>query len=66
MEADGYVGLMDLESCNTKDDLKLPEGDLGKEIKANYEKDESGILVAVTAACGEEAILGWKPMPNKD
>lgn len=42
---DSYVSLMDLDTCDTKDDLKLPEGALGDEIKAAFEKDESSILV---------------------
>jgi translation initiation factor 5A len=63
---DAYVSLMDLESCETKDDLRLPEGELGEQIKSAFEKDESGLLCSVVAACGEEMILGWKNMPNKD
>ena len=60
---DGFVSLMDLDTCDTKDDLRLPEGELGDQIKGAYEKDDSGILIAVTAACGEEMILGWKVQP---
>jgi translation initiation factor 5A len=63
---DGFVSLMDLENCDTKDDLRLPEDDLGRQIKDAFDKDENGILLTVVAACGEEAILGWKNMPNKD
>jgi translation initiation factor 5A len=44
---------MDPETCETKDDLRLPEGDIGVQIKQAYEKEED-ILVSVTAACGEE------------
>lgn len=43
---DGYVSLMDLDTCDTKDDLKLPEADLGEQIKQAFEKDENGILVS--------------------
>jgi translation initiation factor 5A len=57
---------MDLDTCETKDDLRLPDGEIGDQVKQAFEKDESGILIAVTAACGEEMILGWKNMPNKD
>ncbi|KAK0394700.1 hypothetical protein QR680_000883 [Steinernema hermaphroditum] len=63
---DGFVSLMDLETCETKDDLRLPEGELGSQIKDAFEKDETGILCSVVAACSEEMILGWKNMPNKD
>jgi len=63
---DGFVSLMDLDSCETKDDLRLPEGELGDQIKAAFEKDENGLLLSVVAAVGEEMILGWKNMPTKD
>lgn len=46
---DGFVSLMDLESCDTKDDLRLPEGELGAQIKDAFEKDENGILVREVA-----------------
>jgi translation initiation factor 5A len=41
---------MDLESCETKDDLRLPDGKIGDELKVAFEKDENGILVSVVAA----------------
>jgi translation initiation factor 5A len=63
---DGFLSLMDLETCDTKDDLRLPDGELGDQIKTAVDKDDNGILVTVVAACGEEAILGMKNMPNKD
>uniref|UniRef100_A0A0K0EDM8 Eukaryotic translation initiation factor 5A n=1 Tax=Strongyloides stercoralis TaxID=6248 RepID=A0A0K0EDM8_STRER len=65
-EDDGFVSLMDLETCDTKDDLRLPEGDVGDQIKAAFEKDEAGIICCVVSACGEEAILSWKPMSSKE
>lgn len=43
------MSLMDLDTCDTKDDLKMPEGDLAEQIKQAFEKDESGILVSFTA-----------------
>ncbi|RCN46565.1 Eukaryotic initiation factor 5A hypusine, DNA-binding OB fold protein [Ancylostoma caninum] len=52
--------LMDPETCDLKDDLKMPEGDLGNQIKEALDKDEGSVLVSVVSACGEEAILGFK------
>lgn len=43
---DGFVNLLDLETCDTKEDLRLPDGDLGNQVKQAFEKDESGILVS--------------------
>jgi translation initiation factor 5A len=48
---------MDLETCDTKDDLRLPEGEIGDQIKQAFEKDDNGILVAVTSACGKYGVL---------
>ncbi|CAD5211642.1 unnamed protein product [Bursaphelenchus okinawaensis] len=62
---DNFVSLLD-ENCETKDDLRLPEGDLGNAIREAFDKDDNGILLSVTSACGEEAILGWKNMTNKE
>lgn len=50
---------MDLDTCETKDDLKLPEGDLGDQIKQAYEKDENGILVSF--GC----LWRWEKMCNR-
>lgn len=61
---DGFVSLLDLETCEEKNDLKLPEGELGQQIRDALEKDESGILCTVVAAMGEESILAFKNMPK--
>ncbi|KAE9550542.1 hypothetical protein FO519_006234 [Halicephalobus sp. NKZ332] len=62
---DGFVSLMDLETCDTKDDLRLPDGELGQQIKEASEKDDVELLVTVVTACGEEAILGFKQAAAK-
>ena len=43
---DGYCSLMDPETCDLKDDLKMPEGDLGNQIKEALDKDEGSVLVS--------------------
>lgn len=45
IEEDGFCSLMDPESCDLKDDLKMPEGDLGNSIREALEKDEGSVLV---------------------
>ena len=42
---DGYLSLMD-DGGNTRDDLKVPEGDIGEEIKSSME-DGKDILVSL-------------------
>lgn len=47
------------DSGETKHDLKVPEGDLGKEISEKHKNGES-FVVTVLSACGEEMIVGTK------
>jgi len=58
VDTDGYVSLMD-DSSDTRSDIKLPEGELGQEIRAKFEGGE-GIKVTVLQALGEEAIMSYK------
>ncbi|XP_066305069.1 eukaryotic translation initiation factor 5A-like [Branchiostoma lanceolatum] len=61
--SDGGVSLMD-EQGDMRDDLKLPEGELGEEIKVCFEADKE-LLLKVTKAVGEEAILSYKIASQK-
>jgi len=62
IDEEGFVSLLD-DQLGTKEDLKLPEGDLGQQIKAEFDKTDGGILLTVVAAMGEEAILAFKNKP---
>jgi len=53
-----FLNLMD-ENGATREDLKLPDGDLGKEIKQKVDSGE-GFLVNVLEAMGEEVVIGHK------
>ncbi|KAK3773196.1 hypothetical protein RRG08_025862 [Elysia crispata] len=55
---DGYLSLMD-DAGEVRDDLKVPESDIGKEIVEKFEKDE-GIMVTVMKAMEEEMAVGIK------
>jgi len=55
---DGYLSLMD-DAGNTRDDLKVPEGELGDEIRTSID-DGKDILCTVLSACGEEAVIATK------
>merc|ERR1711991_272395 len=60
IDEDGYMSLMN-EDGSTKNDLKLPEGDLGNDIKKAFEEgDDREIIVAVQEAMGIEAAISWK------
>jgi hypothetical protein len=39
----------------SKDDVKLPEGDLGKQIEADFEAGKD-LIVTIVSAMGEEAV----------
>lgn len=59
---DGFLSLM-LPSGETKDDVKVPEGELGEEIQAAFD-DGKDFLVCVIKALGEEAVISWKEAPK--
>ena len=54
---DGFVSLMDGEG-NMKDDLQLPEDDVGREIQTAFDDGES-IDVQTISAMGTSKIVGW-------
>lgn len=54
---DGYLSLMTGDGA-TKDDIKLPEGDLGKAIQAEFDEGKD-LLVTVIASMGEEVSLNF-------
>jgi len=55
---DGFVSLL-LPTGETKDDLKLPDGDLGQQIRT-YVDEGKELTVSVLAAMGEEAVVAAK------
>jgi len=55
---DDYASLMD-DGGDQKEDLKIPENDLGKEIREKFENGDN-FQVTVLSACGEEQIVGTK------
>jgi len=55
---DGYLSLMD-DGGNTRDDLKLPDSDVGAEITAAL-ADGKDIICTVLSACGEECVIATK------
>merc|ERR1712019_199887 len=55
---DGYLSLMD-DTGETREDLKVPDGDIGEECK-NAPADGRDILCTVLSACGEEAVIATK------
>ena len=56
---DGFVSLMTPDGSSTKEDLKLPEGELGAEIK-KLAGEGKELLVSVVSSMGIEQIMSQK------
>merc|ERR1712169_97566 len=52
---DGFLNLMS-DDGDTKDDVKLPDGELGDKIQADFDEGKD-LLVTIVAAMGEEAAM---------
>lgn len=46
-----------------KDDVRVPEGDIGKQIQADFEEGKD-LLVTIVAAMGEEQAISFKEAPK--
>jgi translation initiation factor 5A len=58
---DGYLTLMSKDGSDQREDLKLPEGELGEQIKTAFD-DGKDLLLSVVAAMDQEGVLGMKEM----
>jgi len=56
---DLFLSLM-VDSGELRDDIKLPDGDLGVEVKSKFENGED-LLLTVLDAMGEEMVVANKP-----
>ena len=59
---DGFLNLM-TQDGTAKDDVKLPEGDLGKQIQADFDEGKD-LLVTIVSAMGEEQAISYKEAPK--
>jgi len=55
---DGFLNLMD-DDGNSKDDVKVPEDKLGKDIEEAFENGRE-MVCTVVSSMGEEFCLAWK------
>lgn len=55
---DGFLSMMD-DGGEQREDLKMPEGEIGNEIQAAMD-NEKEILCTVLSACGEECVIATK------
>jgi len=59
---DGFLSLMTQEG-DTKDDVRVPDGELGEKISAEFEEGKD-LLVSVISAMNEEAVVAYKEAPK--
>ncbi|KAJ3124459.1 Eukaryotic translation initiation factor 5A [Nowakowskiella sp. JEL0407] len=59
---DGFLSLMTAEG-GTKDDVRLPDGEVGQGIQAAYDEGKD-LMITVIAAMGEEAAISFKDAPK--
>ncbi|PRT53017.1 Eukaryotic translation initiation factor 5A [Wickerhamiella sorbophila] len=59
---DGFLSLMTSDGA-TKDDIKLPEGELGDKIQADFDEGKD-LLVTIISAMDEEACVSYKEAPK--
>ena len=59
---DGFLSLM-MPDGSTKDDVKVPEGEIGNRIQADFDEGKE-LIVTVISAMGEEAAISVKEAPK--
>lgn len=59
---DGFLNLMTNDGTS-KDDVKIPEGDLGKQIQEDFDAGKE-LIVTIVAAMGEEQAISVKEAPK--
>ncbi|XP_039617257.1 eukaryotic translation initiation factor 5A-1 [Polypterus senegalus] len=57
---DGFLSLL-MDNGEVREDLRLPDNELGKEIEGKFDSNEE-ILISVLSAMGEEAAVAIKAM----
>jgi len=55
---DNYLSLMD-DSGEQRDDVQVPDGEVGEEIKTKFENGDN-LLITILSAVGEEMAVGVK------
>ncbi|KAJ8102461.1 translation protein SH3-like domain-containing protein [Lipomyces tetrasporus] len=59
---DGFLSLMTSDGA-TKDDVKVPDGDIGAKIESEFEEGKD-LIVTIVSAMGEEACISYKEAPK--
>ncbi|GAN04309.1 eukaryotic translation initiation factor 5A [Mucor ambiguus] len=62
IDEDGFLSLMTADG-GTKEDVKLPEGELGEKLQEDFDEGKD-LMVSVVSAMGEEHCLAYKEAPK--
>jgi translation initiation factor 5A len=60
---EGFLSLMN-DDGSTKDDVKVPDNAMGKQLEEDFHSGKD-LLVSVVSAMGEELCLGYKEAPKQ-
>ncbi|CBF74882.1 hypothetical protein AN4015.2 [Aspergillus nidulans FGSC A4] len=60
---DGFLSLMD-DSGDTKDDVKVPEGEVGERINKMFKEEEKDCNVVILTSMGEQMCMEVKEAPK--
>ncbi|CAR28487.1 hypothetical protein ZYGR_0S01180 [Zygosaccharomyces rouxii] len=61
---DGYLSLMTMDG-ETKDDVRLPDGELGDALQSSFDEGKD-LNVTIITAMGEECAISFKEAPKSD
>ncbi|KAH7133486.1 translation protein SH3-like domain-containing protein [Dactylonectria macrodidyma] len=61
---DGFLSLMN-DDGDTKDDVRMPDGEIGEKINKLFKEDEKDTNVVILTSMGEEAAVEAKEAPRQ-
>ena len=61
----GYLSLWDREKGETKDDVEVPEGEVGKKVEEMWKRGGKDLWVMVLGAMGIEMVEGVKEVERE-
>ncbi|TIB13511.1 hypothetical protein E3P89_01208 [Wallemia ichthyophaga] len=59
---DGFLSLL-MPNGDSKDDVKVPEGELGEKLEKDF-KDGKDLMVSILSAMDRESCVGYKEAPQ--
>ncbi|KAI4247811.1 MAG: hypothetical protein LQ352_006091 [Teloschistes flavicans] len=60
VEEEGYLSLWDQDKGEQKNDVKVPEGEVGEGVKKAWKTGGGNLLIVVMSAMGVDMVESWK------